>query len=349
MTIDLALPSRLVEHARRRSGRRRRLVAIGLAAGVLGAFVASVSMGDLVLGPADLIGALVAPTDPMAAFVVGTLRLPRALAAILVGASLAISGDLFQGVTRNPLASPDILGVTAGAAFGAVSAMAMGLPWLGSVAVGALVGGGATAALILALAWRGGLSADRFVLVGIGVGAALSAATSFMLTRIDVREAQGAAQWLAGSLNGRSWPQVWLMLAAVSVLIPAVAAQRGTLEALNVGDDIAAGLGVRPRRARLWLLATAVTAAAMATAAAGPIAFVALAAPAIARRLVGTSVAPLASGLAGALLVLVADLVGREFFGAVQLPVGIITGAIGAPYLLWVLRETGRLWRGGST
>ncbi|MGE0141037.1 MAG: FecCD family ABC transporter permease, partial [Ilumatobacteraceae bacterium] len=187
----------------------------------------------------------------------------------------------------------------------------------------------------------------RLVLVGIGVAAVLTAATSYLLTRAQIFEVQQAMVWLTGSLNGRSWdhlrPVTWAML----VLFPAVLLLARPLRALQLGDDTAKGLGVRVERARLALVLVAVALTAVATAAAGPIAFIAFVAGPIARRLVRAPLSIVPAALVGALLLLLSDLVARRAFAPTELPVGVVTGIIGAPYLLWLLARANRVGRGG--
>jgi iron complex transport system permease protein len=215
------------------------------------------------------------------------------------------------------------------------------------VSAGALVGALVAAASIYTLAYRRGLSPYRLVLVGIGVAAALNALTSYLLTRADIVDAQRAAVWLTGSLNGRSWDHVRPLAVALVVLCPMVLWLAGPLRALQLGDDTAKGIGVRVERSRIALVMVAVTLAAVATAAAGPITFIAFVAPPIARRLVNAPLNLVSSALIGALLLLLSDLVARRAFAPIELPVGVVTGVIGGPYLLWLLARANKMGRGG--
>lgn len=276
------------------------------------------------------------------------LRLPRALCGILVGVAFGTSGNVIQRIADNPLASPDVIGITAGAATAAVfSIVVLGLG--GLVTSGfALVGGLGAAAVIYVLAYRDGVSGYRLVLIGIGITAALTSITQYLMTRTQLYDAQRAVVWLTGSLNAVSWGAVGPMIVTVAVGVPATLVLSPQLGVLELGDDTARALGVHVEAARAALLVIAVTLAAMATAAAGPVAFVALASPQIARRLVGPrSLAIVPSALTGALLVLAADLAGARLFAPTTMPVGVVTAVIGAPFLLYLLTRMSRIGRAG--
>jgi iron complex transport system permease protein len=280
-------------------------------------------------------------------FIVLTLRLPRALTALLVGGALAVSGTIFQTLVRNPLASPDILGITQGASCAAVTVIILG----GAatlVPLAAFLGSVVTAILLYVLAWRSGVSPYRFVLVGIGIAAILAAGTQYMLTRGELYDVQRALVWLVGSLNGRSWEEVRPLAAALVVLIPAALLLASRLDALSLGEDTAKALGVDVNRARLALIVVGSALAAVAVAAAGPIGFVALIAPLIARRLAdatGGAVLPV-SMLTGAVLVCGSDLIGRWLLAPRELPVGIVTSILGAPFFLYLLYRANRTGAG---
>jgi iron complex transport system permease protein len=215
-----------------------------------------------------------------------------------------------------------------------------------AIAAGAVVGGVATAVLVYVLAYRGGVQGYRLVLIGIGIAAMLVAVTDYLLTRSTLEEAQAANVWLTGSLNGRGWEHVRPVGAALAILLPATALLARQLRMLELGDDVARALGVSIERSRLALILVAVLLAAVATASAGPVVFVALAAPQIARRLTGASGPGVAcAALVGAALWLGADFASERVFGPTQLPVGVMTGVGGGLYLIWLLR---REWRGAS-
>lgn len=328
--------------------RRTLAVCLALTAVVAAAIAVSVSVGDFPVPLAEVLPAIAGVGDPSSEFIVRTLRLPRAVTGALVGAAFGTSGAVFQSLTRNPLASPDLIGINAGAMAAAVAAIVWLAGSSATISVAALGGASVTAAVMYVLAYRRGVTGYRLVLIGIGVDAVLRAVTSYLLTRADLFEAQQAMVWLTGSLNGRSWDHVVPVVVALAVLLPATLLLGRQLRLLELGDDAARGLGVRVEPARLALVAAAVALAAVATASAGPIAFVALIAPQIARRLARGPGAPLvAAALVGAALVLVADLVARRAFSPTELPVGVVTGLIGAPYLLWLLARANRIGAGG--
>lgn len=315
-----------------------------LAAGVS---VLLIGTGDLSLTPAEVLRTLNGHGTPSQWFVVHELRLPRALVALLIGMALGIAGAVFQTVSRNPLGSPDIIGFTHGSVAGALSVVVLTGGPPAAVSAGAVGGGLLTGVAVYLLAWRGGVHGYRLVLVGIGAAATLTAVNGYLLTRADYSEAARSLLWLTGSLQGRDWTQFWPLLAACAVLIPAALLQSRPLRLLEMGDDTARALGGHPERTRLLTLLTAVLLTAAATAAAGPIAFVALAAPQLVRRLTragGPNLLPAA--LMGATLMVTADWIAQHALDGVQLPVGAVTGTLGGCYLLWLLyteRRSGRI------
>jgi iron complex transport system permease protein len=332
---------------RRRAAARTTVVTATLVAALVVAFGVSISVGDFPIPLRDVVPAIVGAGDDQSEFIVRTLRLPRAITAVFVGAAFGISGAIFQSIARNPLASPDIIGIDAGASAAAVFCIVVLDTGAGVTAAGALGGALVAAMAIYVLAWKQGVSPYRLVLIGIGLGAMLVAATQYLLTRAEIFEAQRAVVWLTGSLNGRGWSHVRTIGAALVVLVPVVVALAGRLRVLQLGEDAARGLGVPVERSRLALLIAAVALAAMATAAAGPIWFVALVAAPIARRLTRAPLALAVSALVGALIMLLSDLVARRMFAPTELPVGVITGIVGAPYLLWLLARSNRVGAGG--
>ncbi|MGI6872757.1 FecCD family ABC transporter permease [Amycolatopsis sp. 3B14] len=273
------------------------------------------------------------------------LRVPRAVTGCVAGACLAMAGALTQTISRNPLATPDILGVTGGASAAAVAvivfgggvySLASGITTIG-VPAAALVGGLIAAAAVYGFSWRHGVDGFRLVLVGIGCGAVLTALTSWLLILASINSAAQATVWLVGSISAVSWDQAIPLLILAALLVPAALTLPRTLAVTQLGDDAAAGLGVRVQASRLGTIGVAVGLTAAAVAAAGPIGFVALVTPPIMLRLTGGSRPPLvASALGGALLVQASDLLGRTAFSW-EVPVGLITAAIGAPYLIWLL------------
>lgn len=311
----------------------------------------SIGVGQYAIDPLRVLQVLAGAGDDLEQLVVLELRMPRVLTGALVGAALAASGAVTQTVARNPLASPDILGVTGGAGTAAVLVIVLGgtnglatgpLATLG-VPGAALVGGLTSGALIYVLAFRRGVDGYRLVLVGIGVAAVHAALTSWLLVSAELNDATRAAVWLNGSLNGRTWDHVVPVLVGVLVLLPVLAVLAAVLGVMHLGDDVAGGLGVRVERGRLVLLVVAVCLASLATAAAGPVSFVALVAPQVARLLCRAGSPPLLlSAGAGAVLVTGSDLVARTLLAPTELPVGIVTAAVGAPYLLWLITRSRR-------
>ncbi|RJL32417.1 FecCD family ABC transporter permease [Bailinhaonella thermotolerans] len=328
---------------------KARALAVPLAGlGVLVLLIAlSLGRGDVPISVPEVVRTLFGAGDEGNYWVIMDLRMPRALTGALVGAALALAGAIMQTVARNPLASPDVLGVTSGASAAVVAVVVLsgsayggvsGLVAQAGVPAAALAGGLAGGFAVYALAWRRGLDGFRLVLVGIGVQAVLVNLKYWLLTLGDVNDAGRAMVWITGSLNGRGWEHVEPVGIALAVLIPLTLLGARTLGALQFGDDTARGLGVRVDRGRALLVLGAVLLAAVATASAGPVQFVALAAPQIALRLSGASQPPLiASAVTGAVLTLGADLIARTAFHAVELPVGVITAVLGAPYLIYLL------------
>lgn len=326
---------------------RPRVLVVTLAAVAVTATVFTIALaaGSASLTIADVLRTLFGAGTRASEFIVFELRLPRAAAGVAVGLCLGMAGALTQTFSRNPLATPDILGVMSGASAGAVTAIviggggyAVGAGLLGfGIPVVATVGGLVAAAVVYGLSWRGGVDSYRLILIGIGVTASLGGLTSYLLVRAQITQATAATQWLVGSLSGVSWASVWPMLVALAVIVPFALAQSAPLEISQLGDEFSTGLGVALQRHRLLVIAAAVVLTAMAVSAAGPIAFVAFVAPQVARRLADTARPPLlASAFCGAVIVATSDLVARTAFPG-ELPVGVLTAIIGAPYLIWLL------------
>lgn len=307
----------------------------------LAALLLCLCLGKVWLTPTQVFAALVERQGGGLGFIVTQLRLPRALLAALVGSALAVSGLLLQGQVRNPLASPDLLGITSGASAGAVFYLAVLAGSLGphGLPLAAMLGAGLAALLVYGLAWNHGASPLRLVLVGVGVSAMLAAATTFLLVFSPLTTTLSAYVWLTGSVYGASWPEVRALgLWWLALLLPLAALARHAVLA-QLDDDLARGLGVRLQRQRAALLALAVALAGVAIAWGGAIAFVGLIAPHIARRLLpaGFAAQALMAALAGALLVMLADLLGRTLFLPLDLPAGIFVAALGAPFFLYLL------------
>ncbi|MET7402173.1 iron chelate uptake ABC transporter family permease subunit [Dactylosporangium sp. NPDC005572] len=347
MTALLVRPAgrRLVRAGRLSTTVSARSVVVGAAglAATAAVAVVSIGQGSFTIAPADVVDVLLGGGTGAQRLVVLDLRLPRILTALLVGAALAASGALTQTFTRNPLASPDVLGVTNGASLGAVAVIVLAGPASGAVPLAALAGGLVAATLVYLLAWRRGIDGYRLVLVGLGVGEIVQSGVSWFLVRAEIVDAARATVWLNGSVAGADWAQVRPLAAALAVLLPVAVATSFTLQALQFDDDVTRSLGVRLQPARLAVVLTAVALAAAAVSAAGPVEFVAFVVPQIALRLCGGSRPPvLVSAILGALLVSAADLAARTTLPDRELPVGLVTAIVGAPYLLWLLVRTNR-------
>ncbi|HET8971619.1 MAG TPA: iron chelate uptake ABC transporter family permease subunit [Candidatus Nanopelagicales bacterium] len=345
--LERAAPAEVLRAARAGTGRRVRTVTLAL----IGIAVALALLTLIWDGhAADLwnqILGLFGAGNGDGAFTIGKLRLPRVALSVGVGVAFGLSGALFQTVLRNPLASPDIIGISGGAslaaAFGLLVLGASGIMLSAFAFTGALV----VAAAIYLLAWRDGVSGYRFVLIGVGIAFAVNAGIGYLLTRSEVNDVRSALVWMVGSIGTPPWPDVAVLAAALVVLLPLVAVAAGRLRILQLGDETAGGLGVPAERARFAVLAVAVGLAAVATAFAGPVAFVAFVSAPIARRLLPTAgLALVPSALVGVVVVLAAEFTAQYLLGFLEVPVGIVTGIIGAPYLLWLLATSNRGGRG---
>jgi iron complex transport system permease protein len=310
-----------------------------LAALLAGALLLSLMVGQVLITPAMLWTGLWSGTGP-GALTLRVLRGPSTLTAVGAGAVLGASGTVFQILLRNPLAAPDVMGFMSGAGLAVVAGVAFGvllpLPLLAAA-------GGLLAALVVTLLSvrpNGAQSAFTLILVGIGVSFFTAAASSFLVTRMPPQEAADAQRWLVGSLSARSWQHVAQVWGLGSLLFLGLALQVRTMALLELGDDLAAGLGVRINRARTGLICTGVLLAAAGVAVAGPIPFVAMMAGPLGMRIAGVTqpgARLTAAALTGALVTVLADVVSRSLVPGLQLPVGVMTGLMGAPYLLWLL------------
>ncbi|MGW5231659.1 FecCD family ABC transporter permease [Streptomyces nodosus] len=331
-----------IRHGRRRRVRRRRTAVAGLAALLIALFLTDLCVGHTLYSPGDVLRVVLGERVPGASFTVGRLRLPRALTGTLAGFAFGLAGATFQTLLRNLLASPDVIGITSGASAAAVfSIVVLGLSGT-SVFLIAVPAGVAVALAIYLLTYRQGVLGARLVLVGIGVGALLNSAVSYLLLRAPAWDVQEAMRWLTGSLGSAFWDGVGPLAAGVLPLSAVLLALDRPLGTLRLGDDSARALGTRVEASRLALVLCAVGLIALATAATGPIAFVAFLSAPIADRLTGGNGSPLLpAALTGAALVLAADLIGQFAFDT-RFPVGVVTGALGAPCLLWLLVRSRR-------
>ncbi|WBB67863.1 iron chelate uptake ABC transporter family permease subunit [Micromonospora sp. WMMD812] len=351
-TTDATTAARDVAAALRGNRRRRAArtvtVTVGLTLAVAALFVLTMMVGSFRIGAGEVIASVLHLSDnPSVDFVVRGLRLPTAASALAVGLALGASGTIFQQLLRNPLASPDFVGITSGAGLAAVTGIVVlhvgGLAVSGLALAGALV----AALLMYLLAWRDGVSGYRFILIGIGVAVFFDGLVGYVLTRAQLSEARQAAHWLTGSVGQASTTELRLLVGALVVLLPVAMLLQRPLRTLELGDDAARTLGTRTELSRAALLATGIVLVALAVSVAGPIVFVALVAGPVANRLLGPAAGGiLPAALVGAVLLLLADLVAVHLLPT-PLPTGVVTGAVGAPYLLWLLATTNRQGAGG--
>ena len=324
---------------------RRRILLLALAGVLLLALAmtAGLSLGERFIPPAKALEALFLGTgDPGDVLVVGRFRAPRVLGAVTAGAGLATAGAILQRLARNPLASPDVIGISGGASLGAVAAIAFGLA-APLTPLAALAGGLTAAGLLGLLSLRSGMSTTRLVLVGLAVQAGLTAAVNLIIVRFPAELASSALHWTTGSLYGRNWTEILTGGTAVILALAVALLLHRRLAVLALGDDASGSLGLRPGTGRLQLLTAAVVLASLAVALTGPVGFVALAVPHLVRLLAGPPTAGTfaLTALCGALLLLGADLVVQHALPIHGLPVGVVTATVGAPWLLVLMsRQT---------
>jgi iron complex transport system permease protein len=329
----------MVQAARRRPRRRLMLVWAGLAMATIVAFLARVLLGDFTFTAPDAVRIVLGEEIPGASFILMESKLPRAVLAVLVGLALGIAGAIFQSSLSNPLASPDIVGVAMGASAAATFAI-IGLGQQGHAIAVWAAGGAVVMGAVVRLV---GGTGSRLVLVGVGATVALQALVQYLFTRADEYGAHIALRWLTGSVAGATWSQIRLVAVGLLVLLPLTALLVKSLGIAELGADLATGLGFGPRRTDLVLL-VAVLLVALAVAVAGPVSFVAFLSGPIARALNGGRRTLVGAALAGALIVVAAEYPADYLFADVNYPVGVVTGALGAPFLLWLL-ATGRAGR----
>lgn len=331
----------IVRATRSRHGHRRVAILAVLGVLIAAVFASSLMFGHSFYTPDEILRVIAGQQVPGASFTVGELRLPRAIVAVLVGCCFGMGGVAFQTMLRNQLASPDIIGITAGA--GAAAAFAIIVLRLSDaqVSVFAIAAGLGVALLVYVLSFRSGVLGTRLILVGIGIAAMLESVTAYLLSRAGEWDLQQAMRWLAGSLNGVTWGDAATVAVAFAVLAPVLLSQARNLAALRLGDDTASALGVRVDRTRILLIVAAVGLIAFGTAAAGPVAFVAFLSGPIAARVVAHGSMLVPAGLIGALLVATADFLGQWALGQ-RFPVGVVTGVLGAPYLVYLIIRTNR-------
>lgn len=337
-------PVREALRADRRHRRRRAwLVNAGLVAAVIVLLIVTLTMGSVRLTLRQVVLSLAGAMDNEAVnFVVQGIQWPQARAALATGLALGIAGTLFQHLLRNPLASPDFVGISSGASVAAVAGIVIydfggiGIPAL--AVIGALV----SSLLMYVLAWKDGISGYRFILIGIGISTFMLGITGYLLTRSRLQEAREAMHWLTGTVGQSGSTEVDVLLVALALLVPLSVVLRRWLRSLELGDETAYTLGTRVEWARLALILVGVVLTGLATAVAGPLVFVALVAGPVADRLLGSAAGGLlAAGAVGAVIVLASDYVAVNLM-PMQLPTGVVTGAVGAPYLLWLLATTNK-------
>lgn len=303
--------------------------------------ILSIGVGAVFISPVDMFRYFSGVDVGGSGFIIMNYRLPRISMALLVGTGLGVSGAILQGIIRNPLASPDVIGITKGAGLAAVIVIILfpGLPLI-SLPIAALFGAGIVTAILYLFAYRQGIRPATLALVGIALGAICQAGIQLLTVKFPL-ETNVALIWLTGSLWGKDWGDVWLLLPWIIVLFPVSILLASKLDVLTLGDDVAEGIGESVRRARLILLIVAVFLAGTSVAVVGTIGFIGLIAPHIARQLVGSKHHYLlpASALVGMCLLLLADGLGRGVLPPTEIPAGIFTAVIGAPYFLFLLRR----------
>ncbi|WP_430785662.1 FecCD family ABC transporter permease [Actinoplanes sp. G11-F43] len=317
--------------------RRALFVAVALTTLIAGLSVLSLGLGTYTLTPDQVVRALLGHAEGLDRTVVLQWRLPRTQAAVLIGAVLGVAGALFQTVTRNPLASPDVLGLGNGAFTGMLIAVVLGAGSWAATTLGAVLGGTVAALSIWVLASRDGVTGLRLIIVGIGVSALLSSVNTWLLLQVELETAMFASAWGAGTLNGVGATAVRGAALCAIPLLALLAFLTPRLRQLDLGDDAATALGTRPDAVRRTVLIVGVALVSIGTAIAGPVAFIALAAPQIARRLARTPYLSLAlSALVGAVLLLASDLIAQHVL-PVTLPVGVVTVSVGGLYLITMI------------
>lgn len=319
--------------------RRAGIVTGLLLAAVLVVGLATLTTGTYEITAVDALRTLGGHSSDLDRFFVLNQRMPRLVAALLVGAMLALSGAIFQSLSRNPLGSPDIVGFTTGASTGGLVVILLSATaGTAQIAMGTIVGGFATAAAVVLLALRRGVGGDGLILAGIALSEMLSATNDYLVSRATIQDAEVAKAWQYGSLNAIGWPQVHPLMLAALLLLPQVVWLTRPAGVLELGDDAATALGLGTARVRGAMLGYGVLLAAVCVAVVGPIGFLALAAPQLARRVSRSAgIAMVASAAMGAFVLAVADLLAQRLLAPFQIPVGLVSAACGGLYLMWLL------------
>ncbi|WP_423408104.1 FecCD family ABC transporter permease [Heyndrickxia sp. MSNUG] len=322
---------------------------LGLLALSFGVFIISTGLGDMAISPLHVIQVFFGGGSDMERLVVQSFRLPRIIVALMVGVGLAVAGGLLQGMIRNPLASPDIIGITGGASVAVVgflayfsdenNALTVSIKWM---PVSAFIGATFIAFLVYFLSWKNGVSPVRLVLIGIGISAMMQALTTLMMLMGPIYRASQANIWITGTVHGSTWGNVWVLVPWTLILVSIAFILSRNVNVQELGEEIATGVGGHVQRQRFVLLLVSTGLVASSVAFAGGIGFVGLMAPHMARRLVGSAFGALlpVSALIGGILVMLADLIGRTMFSPLEVPAGVFTASIGAPYFIYLLFKT---------
>ncbi|KMY51352.1 FecCD family ABC transporter permease [Peribacillus loiseleuriae] len=312
-------------------------------------FLWSTGLGDMKISPLTVLKVLFGGGTDMEQLVIHDFRLPRIIVALMVGMSLAVAGGILQGMIRNPLASPDVLGITGGAAVAVVSflaffsdqnhALTVSIKWM---PLAAFAGAGIIALLVYFLAWKNGVSPIRLVLIGIGISALMQALTTLMMIVGPIYRASEANIWITGTVYGSNWTNVAILVPWTVIFLLIAFVMARNINVLELGDETATGVGGRVQRYRFLLLLISTALIGSSVAFAGGIGFVGLMAPHMARRLVGSAFGALlpVSAFIGGILVMLADLIGRTLFSPLEIPAGVFTAGIGAPYFIYLLFKT---------
>lgn len=324
-------------------------VFIGLLLGTAAVFIISTGLGEMKISPINVLKVFFGGGSEMDALVIQSFRLPRIIVALMAGMGLAVAGGILQGMIRNPLASPDILGITGGASVAVVGFLAIfsdknhvltvSIQWM---PVAAFIGAAVVAFLVYILAWKNGISPIRLILIGIGLMSLTKALTTFMMVLGPIYQASQANIWITGTVYGSTWKNVGALAPWIIILIIISFIYARNVNIQELGDEVATGLGGRVQKQRLVLMLLSTGLVGGSVAFAGGIGFVGLMAPHMARRLVGSAFGALlpVSALIGGILVMLADLVGRTLFSPLEIPAGVFTASIGAPYFIYLLFKT---------
>ncbi|MRH43797.1 iron chelate uptake ABC transporter family permease subunit [Aquibacillus halophilus] len=330
--------------------KRMLIVASILITVIIGTFLLNLNLGVVSISPINVLKTLFGQGSEQESMVLFHFRLPRIVIAILIGAAMAISGAILQSVTHNELADPGIIGINAGAGFAVVLYIYLfqnNMAEVSSLSVfllplTALSGALVAALLVYLISWKNGITPIRLILVGIGINSAFAALIIMFQLKMDPNDFTRATVWLSGDISGIDWTYVLALLPWVLILIPLAMYQSNVLNTLQLGDDIAKGLGTNVERHRLFLLLIAVALAGASVAVGGGIAFVGLVTPHLSKKLIGPNhilFLPI-TALMGALLLLVSDTIGRNILAPSEIPVGLVVSLVGGSYFIYLLMKS---------